>query len=1060
MQPQMSAGYELSPQQKQVFAQKQENATAGIALLLEGSLALEKLRLALGAVLERHESLRCTYQRRPGMKFPFQVVRDRVEVSWNELDLSSVARSEQNSHIEGLLRSSTGVNTENGPVVSATLVKLGLQRHALTLAFPSLAVDHASLNVIRSEFSAYYAGTPMSGEILQYPDYSEWQHELLRGDDESARQAAQFWKESSLLSLPSLSMPFERKRGNAEAGWNSVQLSFNPLWLRKTPAEIENFLFACWQIFLWRMSGQPEFSVGYYSSGRNHEEFLGAVGIFAKLLPVRADFSSNRSFSEFLEESHRARARALEWQDYFSSEQVNDTLAASFDFLACAEPSSSRTVELIRYVPAQGGYLQLRAMPRGDCYETALLFNPSRFQPDVVLHFAEIFSTLCRGALENPALEINALPVTSEDERQRVIVAFNRTAAEYPQDKCVHHLFEECATKYPERPALCFGDRLLTFAELDREANRIAHVLRQHGVSSNLPVALCVERSAEMIIALLGILKAGACYLPLVPDTPKNRLAHQIQQAGSPLILTQASKVQNLPEFKGKTILLDADRELIARAPDSSPAASVSAHDLAYVIYTSGSTGTPKGVAVRHSNLVNYSQFICRRLGIDQQHQGWHFATVSTIAADLGNTCIFPSLISGGCLHVIGFEQAMSPALFAEYASRHPIDVLKITPSHLASLLQGDHAAQVLPRKRLVLGGETVRWDLVKRVRKFGHCSIFNHYGPTEATVGCCTFSVDEVDVRAWEPSTVPIGQPIANDRVYVLDERMRPVPVGVAGELYIGGAGIAQGYLNQPQQTAERFIPDPFSAESNARLYRTGDLARFLPDGNLEFLGRIDQQVKIRGFRVEPAEIETVLRLHPGVKQAAIVPFEDKAGEKRLAAYVVGGFRNQELVSHLAQYLPDYMVPSALIVVPSLPLTPNGKIDLRALPSPQVEVPAREQTAPRNDDEEKLAQIWQQVLKLERVGVTDNFFELGGHSLLATQIISRIRNQFRVQMPLQVFLQNPTIAQVASEIDKFPAVESEKEEIARIINELEGLSEEDAEKLLAAEIERGDTHS
>jgi amino acid adenylation domain-containing protein len=988
------------------------------------------------------------------MKFPFQIVGDGAEASWSELDLGGLSEEEQNSRIEELLRSSRGINIEQGPVVAATLVDLGGQRQALALTFSILSVDHESLNIIRSEFAAQYSGTKLTSEVLEYADYSEWQNEWLRNDDEAARRAAQFWKDAHPQSLPAVSLPFEHKRGSAIGLWSSVPFSLQASLLGRTPEEVENFLFACWQIFLWRMGGQPEFALGYQSNGRNHEEFLGAVGVFSKLLPFRADFATPRSFSEFLDETRRERVRTLEWQDYFSFERFDQALTTAFVFSPLSEGGSSPITELMRYVPAQGPHLELRATSRTNSLETALTFDPARFERETVVHFAEAFSTLCRGALENPSAEINALPITSYNERQRVIVAFNQTAAEYPREKCIHQLFEECASKYPERPALRFGERWFSFAELNCEANRIAHVLRENAVSTNVPVALCVERSAEMIVALLGIVKAGGCYLPLVPDSPKSRLAHQLADAGSPVIVTESTYLERLPEFKGKIILLDRDRDLIARAPDTNPGVAVSPHDLVYVIYTSGSTGTPKGVAVGHGNLVNYSHFLCRRLGVSDYPEGLQFATVSTIAADLGNTAIFPSLISGGCLHVIGFEPAMSPALFAEYGAKHPIDVLKITPSHIASLLEANNPG-VLPRKFLVLGGEAARWDLIERVRKLGSCAVLNHYGPTEATVGCCTFSVDQVEVRAWEPATVPIGQPIANDQVYVLDPEMKPVPVGVVGELCIGGAGIAQGYLNQPQQTSERFIADPFSSEPTRRLYRTGDLARFLPDGNVEFLGRIDQQVKIRGFRVEPAEIEAVLKLHPAVRQAAVVPYEDKTGEKRLAAYIVGRFRHQELVAHLNQYLPDYMVPSALVAVESLPLTANGKLDRRALPPPQLEAAVHERIAPRNPEEQKLAEIWQQVLKRESLGVTDDFFELGGHSLLATQIISRIRNQFRVQMPLQVFLQNPTIAALASQIPNHPPIESEQEEMARLLRELDGISEEEAERLLAAELER-----
>jgi acyl carrier protein len=397
---------------------------------------------------------------------------------------------------------------------------------------------------------------------------------------------------------------------------------------------------------------------------------------------------------------------------------------------------------------------------------------------------------------------------------------------------------------------------------------------------------------------------------------------------------------------------------------------------------------------------------------------------------------------------------AMAGNLFAEYTKKHPLDVLKITPSHLTSLFVSPEGVNMLPRKYLVLGGEAASWELVKRVQSAGKCAVIHHYGPTEATVGCCTFSVAENDVNAWAPKTVPIGKPIANDSIYILDSLLRPVPIGVPGELCIGGAGIAKGYLNQPQQTAERFIKNPFSQDANARIYRTGDLARFLPDGNIEFLGRIDQQVKIRGFRVEPAEIENVLKQHPAVQQAVVVPVADKSGDKRLVAYVVTrkpAPSNDDVRTFLATKLPDYMVPSALVQIDAVPLTKNGKVDTAALPSPESVAIAKSHVAPRNDAEKQLMEIWREVLRIDNFGVEDNFFELGGHSLLATQVISRVRSAFHVQLPLRSLFDAPTVAGLAAEIARTPQ-SSEDEELAKLLSELEGLSDEEAERLLASE--------
>jgi amino acid adenylation domain-containing protein len=436
--------------------------------------------------------------------------------------------------------------------------------------------------------------------------------------------------------------------------------------------------------------------------------------------------------------------------------------------------------------------------------------------------------------------------------------------------------------------------------------------------------------------------------------------------------------------------------------------------NLVYVIYTSGSTGVPKGVAVRHRNLVNYAEFITRRLALEKYPDGLQFATVSTLGADLGNTCIFPALISGGCLHVLPYEVATDATRFAGYTAQHPVDVLKIVPSHLQALLQGAEAKQVLPRKYLITGGETLTPQLIERIGQLNPgCEILNHYGPTETTVGSLTLRLNEYDWKHSTAASIPIGRPIANTQVYILDAHLQPVPVGVVGELYIAGAGVTAGYLNQPERTAERFVANPFVNDANAKMYRTGDLARYGADGNVEFLGRGDDQVKIRGFRIELGEIEAVLGQHAAVKQAVVLAKADERGDKKLLAYVVANrepaVSTDDLRSYLKQQLPDYMVPSAVVLLPKLPLTANGKIDRLALPAPEA-VASKEYVAPKTPTEEVVAGIWAEVLRQPRVSTQDNFFDLGGHSLLATQVVSRVREHFRVELPIRILFEKPTV--------------------------------------------------
>jgi amino acid adenylation domain-containing protein len=647
--------------------------------------------------------------------------------------------------------------------------------------------------------------------------------------------------------------------------------------------------------------------------------------------------------------------------------------------------------------------------------------------------------------LETPA----PFPAGAEDY-ELVVNRFNQSAAPYPEHLCVHELFEAQVRRTPERIALRFQDQTFTYRELNARANQLAHALRRHGVAPNVPVPLFVERSAEMILGMLAILKAGGCFVPVAHDDPQARVAHLLGELQAPALLTTRALHPRLPEYAGKVVLFDDPHDA---EPKDDPENRTRSCDLVCVIYTSGSTGVPKGAAAQHRNLANYIHFICRRLELSQHPEGWHFATVSTIGAILGNTCVFASLMSGGCLHVIGREVGLTPSLFADYVAKHPIDVIKITPSQLGALLAGAEGRPVLPRKYVVVGGEKFTWELVQQIRAGGGCKIMNHYGPTE-TMGCCTFVLDGHDFGGRKPATVPLGRPMSNQQLYIVDRHLRPVPVGVAGELCMSGAGLTEGYFHQPRQTAEKFVPNPFADRPGARLYRTGDLARFLPDGNIEFLGRIDHQVKIRGFRVEPAEVEAAVKALPRVKEAVVVPEDGKAGEKILAAYVVPASRFDagELRALLREQLPDYMVPSRVVMLEALPLNRNAKVDLPALAALEEDEDqaACQFVAPRTPEEEQIAAIWREVLQKDRIGVHDDFFNLGGHSLAAVQILSHVRDKFRVQFPILSFLEAPTIADMAARIDQCPLVETEAEEMEKLLRELEAMSGEEAQLLAA----------
>ena len=607
-----------------------------------------------------------------------------------------------------------------------------------------------------------------------------------------------------------------------------------------------------------------------------------------------------------------------------------------------------------------------------------------------------------------------------------------------PKDMCIHHWFEEQVDRTPEAVAVVFEGQSLTYRDLNARANQLAHFLRQWGVGPERLVGLYSERSLNLIVGLLAALKAGAAYLPLDPTFSRERLELMLEDANPVVLLTQAALASHPPSTRAKVFQLDADWPKVAGQSTENPDREVGPVNPAYVIFTSGSTGRPKGVVVEHRHLVNYAAGLVQRLMLPS---GLRFAAVSTFAADLGHTVIFPSLVTGGQLHVITRERASAPDKLADYFQREAIEFLKIVPSHLLALLQSappDRAADCLPRRILVLGGEASDWSLITQVRELAPaCRIFNHYGPTETTVGVLVHDLQQ-PALAPLPATVPLGRPLPNTRVYVVDPQLRPVAVGVPGELLIGGAGVARGYLNAPGLTAERFIPDLFSNDQAARLYRTGDRACWLPDGTIEFLGRFDQQVKIRGYRIELGEIEAVLGGHPGLSACAVVTQKDSRGDKVLAAFVVGRKPADLSAGSLRQWLerklPEYMIPSCFFVLPALPLTANGKLDRPALEhSKGVDLAGgAPYAAPRTELERQLEEFWKTALRKDQVGIDDNFFDLGGHSLLAIVICSQVTRRLNVELPVRWLFDHPTIERLARQMQSHQCLSQDTGPIAK----------------------------
>jgi amino acid adenylation domain-containing protein len=1065
-------GFRLSPQQSRLWL-AQQGGTALVAqasYLLAGPLDAETLRQALYRAIERHEVLRTTFHRQPGMRLPLQVIDETAAAHWTTADLSSSADPEQAARLAELARTETRqpIDFARAPLVRALLATLAPEQHVLLLTLPALCADALSLEILGRELAHFCGGSGIElvEEPLQYADFSEWQNQLLEADDTEARASKSYWSRPELAAPPTLTLPLQVKV-DPEAAFVPESLTVG---IPETLAErvealaqtrgatLAAFLLACWQALLKRLSGVQEVAVGVVGHARKQEELQGAVGLFSEALPVVVR-PENTSLEDLVARAQSGLTDIWKWQEYYTAPE-GVRFDAIFELLPRPEKlqAGQATLMVERMTADQGRFTLKLSCRRGEQgLEVAFRYDPQVLKAEDVQRMASYFEHLLDAAVANPRTAVGSLEILSDSQRRQLADDGNRTAADYPR-QCVHELFAKQAARTPNWPALAFEGVQWTYAELNGRANQLAHHLRGRGVGRNVCVGLCLERSADMILGVLGILKAGGAYVPLSPDLPQARLAQLLTATTAPVVLTHERLLDRVVGLPAQPLCLDGAWVAWNQEPSCDPDCINSPDDRVYVIFTSGSTGTPKGVAVRHRNLVNYSHFIQGKLGADKIDPGLHFASVSTLSADLGNTCVFPALLSGGCLHVLGYDTAMDAGRFARYAAEHPIDVLKITPSHLSALLSAPEGPAVLPRKFLFLGGEAFSWQLLDRIRAAGTCSVINHYGPTETTVGSLTFDVDGQPEARKVAETVPIGRPIANTRVYLLDPQGNPVPLGVAGELVIGGDGVAEGYLNDPQQTAERFVRDPFAPDPEARMYRTGDRARRLADGSVEFLGRLDQQVKIRGFRVEPGEVEVVLRHHPGVGEAVVVARQDKHGEKQLAAYFVLAYPHaataDQLASWVREHLPDFMVPAAFVRLASLPLTPNGKVDRKALPEPdQAAGRLKEYVAPRDTVEEELAAIWADVLDLERVGALDDFFDdLGGHSLLATQMISRIRIALDVQLPLRSVFEKRTIAALAEVIRGLRGEEPTEGDMQDLLNELKGLSEEEVRGLLAAD--------
>jgi amino acid adenylation domain-containing protein len=791
---------------------------------------------------------------------------------------------------------------------------------------------------------------------------------------------------------------------------------------RRGAWEKSDFLLAAFGAFLARLGGVGPFDIGLRSLSLQRE-LAGLESFFETQVPLRLELNLAQGFSSAFEAVRDAVALAKREQTYARDAVIRYPALRARPELRGEHfwPVMAEQVDRLGDEGRPGAMLTL-VIPE-EAPEFRWIHDSEALSSESVTRISEQFRTFLRGIAANPDQSVADLPILTQSERRQLLVDWNDTEVDYPRDLCVHQLFEAQVERSSDAVAVVFGDESLTYGELNRRANRLARRLRAMGVGPEVLVGLCVERSLEMVVGLLGILKAGGAYVPLDPAYPKGRLSFMLEDSQAPVVVTKERFRLLVSGGAGGVVSLDGEREAIDRESGEVPESGVEPENLAYVIYTSGSTGKPKGVAISHLAIVNYTSFVGEAFALEPHDRVLQFASISF---DTAAEEIFPTLARGGTLVLRTDAMLQSVATFVEKCRQWRLTVVDLPTAYWHEWVTGmtsEHCPFPESVRLVVIGGEAAIPERLSQWREAGtqRLQLLNTYGPTEATIAA-TFS----DLSSWSAASpglgiVPIGRPIANVRVYVLDPYRQPVPVGVAGELYIAGAGVARGYLNRPELTAERFLPDPFCF-GDARMYRTGDRARFLPDGNIEFLGRLDDQVKIRGYRVEPGEVEAALARHASVREVAVIVQRDDSAGVRLVAYVVPEPNAvpspESLRAYLRRLLPDYMIPSAFVLADAIPLTPNGKVDRTALAALFERVRGSGRVAavaPRDDVERRLAQLWEEVLEIGPIGVQDNFFEVGGHSLAAVRLFAQIEKEFGQALPVSRLFETPTVEGLAS---------------------------------------------
>jgi amino acid adenylation domain-containing protein len=1082
MNKKATEGFRVSSQQRRLWSLQNGYCTGPYvtqaAILIQGDLQTASLAYSLRSVIQRHEVLRSKLLCVGGMRTPVQVISDDAIPALEFCDVSDLGDESQDREIELLFRGSVrrGFDLANGPVLRVSLIALGGAKYVMLISMPAIWGDLATIHNLVKDIIACessWRGEALSEPSIQYADFSQWEYELLTGDE--ANGGRDHWRSRMLSSSQPPVLPCQQERAPAQSFVadtltvhidRSLAARVDRLAAREgTPAG--SGLSVCWQLLLHQLTGQADLVIGIRFDGRPYDQLRNATGLYARYLPIHTHAEGGTPVGDFFVQCGAEMQRARMWQEYFVSDDDGARISISFPFtfeMNCwpsfGRPGGPKYSLLRQFVCIEPSVLRLSCFATEDSMVAEFHYDRAALSRETVQVIANQYNTLLAALSQDSAISIGALQSLNGVHKHLLSLEFNDTSETTTQAP-VPNLIQAQAGRTPERVAVVFEDEYLTYQELNRRANQLARYLGKLQAASDQPIAVCADPSLEVIIGLVAILKTGRAYVPLSPALPTVRITSMLRECGASIMLTMRGLSASVEARSTTIVCLDADWPRIANEYDAEPQNGLEPEDLAYVLFTSGTTGGPKAVAVEHRQLTNYISGIRDRLQLPEEGA---YALVSPITADLGHTVLFPPLCRGGTVHVLPVARVTDAARMGEYFRRCSIDVLKIVPSHLDALLDCKNGDFALPRQRLVLGGEASSWEFARKVQEATPgCIIFNHYGPTETTVGAMAYRANH---RSIHPGihTVKLGRPLTNVRVYLLDQRLNQTGIGMCGELFIGGGGVARGYFRRPDLTAERFLPDPYSPEAGSRFYRTGDLALWAINGDVMFKGRCDHEVKIRGFRVEPGEVEAAVKAHASVRACAVVFHKDQTGrsEGQLVAYIVRSWESKDtkdtlddIRNWLKNRLPDYMVPALFVPLQSLPLTANGKLDRRSLPAPSPGGKGSKPfLAPRTPVEELLAGIWSEILCVEEVAADDDFFQLGGDSLLAIRIASRIRKTFQIELLPRYLFESPTVAQLADRLVECEPKPGQVATIARLRKRIGSMSAAEKEATLHNAIE------